>query len=618
MSTKTTFKRVAAVAAAALTIAGVSAVSAHAAPTFNGGDTTESYVTGTYHAITFASGSADKLFTITTAGVGSVFYPATGLTSSTISASNATTELWSKGTGAIGAASAGSFGENLVGSVYSATAGTQTITITGDTSAAVTLTITWGAAQTVSASNSTAVLNSAASGATTATTDATVVVAKAVGTVAGTIKVVVNGSDAAAFSNGTATVGATISGSGLVSVNTNNNVTDTGTARSASVAANTAYVHVSADGSAGVGTITVTATDPNTGATVTVATKTVTFFGSLATLTATQNLSVASTAGADLGYSGTTSSSTNVPAVVLKAVDSAGNLVKGLTASNFGATSSDSTVMSATITATEDTNSAALNGPGYYNIKVTSIAAASGKSATLTFWYSTDSGVTKISTAPVTFTLGGTTIAAVKLTTDADSYAPGDKVTLSLVATDASGNPIADGVYGVFGNTSTTTALTPVSASAQLTSNPFSIASGSNNQYTFVGGKSSTTFYAPYTDGAVKLSGTLGTTNSGLTTALQGTTLAGTFTVATGASSSAQAAIDAAQEATDAANAAYDAANNAMDSADAATAAAQDASDNASAALAAVTSLSATVAKLVKSVAAIAAALAKVQKKIGA
>jgi hypothetical protein len=614
MSTKTSIKRIAAVAAVALTLGGFSAVSAHATAPAVGGNAgvnqTSSVVTGTYKAITITPGSSDAYYTITSAGVGSVFFPATS-TGNTLTTSGATT-IWSQGTGAVGTGSGASWSGTLLVSALSATAGTQTITVTGNVSTAVTYTITWGAAQTVSAANSTAIFNTAASGVLNATTDGTAVVSKAINTVAGTIKVVINGSDGAAFTNGTATIGASIAGSGLVVVNTNANLTDTGTARTSSFAANTAYVHVSADGTAGTGTITVTATDPNTGTSVVVATKTVTFFGSLAALTATQNLSVASTAGATLGYTGAASSASNVPAVVIKAVDSAGNLVKGLTGGNFGATSSDSTVMSSTITATEDTG---LNGSGYYNVQVTSIAAASGKSATLTFWYSTDSGVTKISTSPVTFTLGGTTIASVAVTFDQATYAPGDKVTATLTAKDSSGNPVADGAYGIFSDASPAS-FAGFATSAQITSAIFAETAA----LTLSKGTATSTFYAPYADGTVNVSATLPATNtnSGLAAALEGTKVTGSFAVTNPSSAASQAAVDAANEATDAANAATDAANNAMDSADAAQQAALDAGDKADAALAAVTDLATKVSAIASQIASLSALVKKIAAKVKA
>ena len=149
MSTKTSIKRIAAVAAVALTLGGFSAVSAHAAATpaiiagttaggTAGANVTATAVNGTYTAFTITAGT-DKYYTITSTG-GSVFYPST-VASSTLSASGSA-EIWSAGSGAVGT---GTFAgtESLTVSALSATAGSQVVTIKGDTSAAQTLTITW-------------------------------------------------------------------------------------------------------------------------------------------------------------------------------------------------------------------------------------------------------------------------------------------------------------------------------------------------------------------------------------------------------------------------------------------------------------------------------------------
>jgi len=198
------------------------------------------------------------------------------------------------------------------------------------------------------------------------------------------------------------------------------------------------------------------------------------------------------------------------------------------------------------------------------------------------------SGLTKVHVAPAVDTGLPT------LTFDKDTYAPGELMTITISAEAAdnatfnlfTGAPVANATFA------------SVSGAPSNTGN-VALASGTATWKA----------YAPVTAGDFILSATTGTGVNGGTAAA----FSAKATIVNASLDAAQAAIDAAQEATDAANAAYDAANNAMDSADAATAAAQDASDNASAALAAVTELSATVAKLVASVNAIASALAKLQ-----
>ena len=262
----------------------------------------------------------------------------------------------------------------------------------------------------------------------------------------------------------------------------------------------------------------------------------------------------------------------------------------------------------------------ASGGTGKSYCQATAVAGASGKT-TVTF--STGSAATfdlVSTTADVTVSSAK---AATFVVTSDSSVGSGQVVTYTITAADANGLPLPDGAL-VTNYLSATAGYRAVAGGALVDNG--GNANAVNDLFdavVFKGGVATDTVQAPF--GSTTLTATIA--NNGDAAATTGGTYfataalrnaSATLTTTVTGDAATQAAIDAAQEATDAANAAYDAANNAMDSADAATAAAQDASDNASAALAAVTSLSATVAKLVKSVAAIAAALAKVQKKIGA
>jgi len=198
------------------------------------------------------------------------------------------------------------------------------------------------------------------------------------------------------------------------------------------------------------------------------------------------------------------------------------------------------------------------------------------------------SAVTKVHVAPAVATGLPT------LTFDKDTYAPGELMTITISAEAAD-----NAAFNLF-------------TAAPIANATFASVSGAPTNagnVALASGTATWKAYAPVTAGDFIISATTGTGVNGGTAAA----FSAKATIVNASLDAAQAAIDAAQEATDAANAAYDAANNAMDSADAATAAAQDASDNASAALAAVTDLAATVAKLVASVNAIASALAKLQ-----
>jgi len=238
----------------------------------------------------------------------------------------------------------------------------------------------------------------------------------------------------------------------MVLVNTSASAT-AGTARSSSVstgASNIAYVHVSGDGSAGKGTVTVTVTDAVSGASSTVGTFDVQFYSStVATLTATQVYSVlgaARTTGcAAVACTWTTYStgSAGKPAVSIVAKDSGGNVIPGLTLS---ATISDASVIgSSTIVAVTDATNDYV-GLGGYNASVTgATGVASGKTATVTYTY-TNADLTKISSAAIPFTTGGTTIVTETLAFDKTSYAPGEAMVVTRTAKDKDGNSVADGV----------------------------------------------------------------------------------------------------------------------------------------------------------------------------
>jgi hypothetical protein len=211
-------------------------------------------------------------------------------------------------------------------------------------------------------------------------------------------------------------------------------------------AASTAKINIAADGTSGTTTIKVYQ------GTTLLATKTMYFYGTVATLTATQNLKVAraSATGAQLGTSdgtGLASAATTAaltPAVVIVAKDAAGVVVPGLTITGL---SSDVTVISSSTVAqavgTTSTTGAA--GPGTYLASVTSaVSGTSGKSATVTFRTLKSDG-TYISAAALTFTLGGS-VSTETISFDKTAYAPGEAMTVTVTAKDSTGNAVYDGV----------------------------------------------------------------------------------------------------------------------------------------------------------------------------
>jgi len=636
MSTKTSIKRIAAVAAAALTLGGltvVTATSANAAtvgtPTLTvtatslsgSGTSAGTQVVGGYAVLnlveTASASAAGIVGTLASSGAGTISAVSGGThLSATVVGGSAAATFPTNSLSITADATGSPSGETLSVSVYSAAAGVQTISFTpisasGAPGTPVTATITWGDAPVLSASY-TAAASFIADGAVVPTSSLQTASGlnypkTANGSVVATIGIAVRDGKNLAINGQALTV--SVSGPGLVSLATGSQAGTVGTVRAKSLTAtdmaatNLATVGISADGTAGTTVITVAS------GSTTLFTKTISFYGTVTAIkVVAQNLFIAkaSSAGATLGSSTSTDTGLTVPttaAVELQAVDANGISVPGLTVT---AKSADTSVIASGAVSPEagDALTIGANGSGYYIASVTSApAGTSGKSTTVTFRTLLADGVTYVTSDPVTFTLGGS-IAKMVLSTDASSYAANSPLKLTVTATDSAGNAAYDQTVSV-GNNGSAGLLGSLISSTFMNglATPSSIVKG-------VGTK--TGIYAPIVAGDFTISGVDNASLAGEALSVTATSVGGS------ADLSAQAAIDAAQEATDAANAAYDAANNAMDSADAATAAAQDASDNASAALAAVTSLSATVAKLVQSVASIAAALAKIQKKLKA
>jgi trimeric autotransporter adhesin len=217
-------------------------------------------------------------------------------------------------------------------------------------------------------------------------------------------------------------------------------------------------------------------------------------------------------------------------------------------------------------------------------------------------------GEAKAISAEFSLTVSTAPAATVKVEFDKTTYAPYEKAVITVSPLDASGALVPAATFanlfaagGISANqsfTGTSDTLTPVSITTS---------SASSSTTGAVALKAVYTVYMP-AQGDVTLSWTGGTS---LPAAGQ---VRGSTTVSV-VNSSADAATDAANEATDAANAATDAALAAADAADAATAAAQDASD-------AVAALSASVSKLISSLRAQITSLTnlviKIQKKVRA
>jgi hypothetical protein len=248
------------------------------------------------------------------------------------------------------------------------------------------------------------------------------------------------------------------------------------------------------DGNSGVGTVTVSITNA-AGVTTVLGTKTITFYGTVATLSATVLQGIARPGAANGNKtvnSATQATLALTPAVVVVARDANGVIVPALTVVG---TPADLTVVASSTTDGAVNGTTDKNGPGHYNFDVTGGAAANvGKSTTIVYSTVVSSTLT-ISAAPVTIALAGTP-AAVTWALDKTSYAPGEKVTITVTAKDSAGNNAADNTYAnLFAGATVLggqiTGSTPA-ASVEL-----------------VGGKATYTAFAPGSSGTYTISNTL-------------------------------------------------------------------------------------------------------------
>jgi len=324
---------------------------------------------------------------------------------------------------------------------------------------------------------------------------------------------------------------------------------------------------VISDGTSGPATVTISAEG------VTLGTVSLVFTGAKASLA----LATGTATKLSKSYIGSTETAT----VTINAKDAAGNILgsSGITA----VTGSDSTGTIATAAIAGDV-----------------VTVTGGLVSGTVTWTVTDG------TRTTTFVTNTTkkTAKTVTITASNTSPVPGEKVTLTITAKDANGSPVADGARALLGASGITTNLSVGSSDCPASAS-----------VTLVSGVATCSFYATFTSGTLKISATEGAAVDNVIAGGTAATLSLDLAVANAALDQAQAATDAAAEATDAANAATDAANAAAEAADAATAAAQDAAD-------AVAALSAQVAEMIAGLKAQITALTnlviKIQKKVKA
>jgi len=389
---------------------------------------------------------------------------------------------------------------------------------TGASSTFVAATITWGAnvAGLVKASSSAATMNAAATW--SSTTEATVSASRTAATVSGAITPVaairvVLAQEAGAIT-GTTAVTAAITGAGAVYLNNDNDHTTSALGFGSSVSSTVAntgetfYVLVAPNGTSGVATVTITA------GTYT-ATKTVTFYGSVAKYTAT-NVLIPTANGV-----------ATTDAVLVCAADAAGVAVPGSTVYAYSGDAtvatveaSDSTVSSAVTSesGTIPTSFVAKKAVGCVGFDVTGLSQTTKSSVVLTFGNAATQATSTVTTTS-TVNVGSVAATTVAVGTNKATYAPGEKMTVTLTFKDSAGRLVGAGP-------GTATLAAALTSSASLTGDALFAA---NNESRL--GVTEITVYAPLAQGPVIFTGKTGTNATYLATAGRDVALTATATV---------------------------------------------------------------------------------------
>ncbi|CAB4577319.1 unannotated protein [freshwater metagenome] len=274
-------------------------------------------------------------------------------------------------------------------------------------------------------------------------------------------------------------------------------------------------VYIFPDGNAGVASISVT-----TASGVLLATKTVRFFGATTKLTGTAVTEI-------IGTSGT---------VRVAARDAADVLMSSLrTGENVYAFSSDATIATVPTTALSYSVDSAV-------VTVTGVKAGT---ATITFGNATTLAASTIKSDPVSIRVGSTAIASVTVAFDKQSYAPGEKATVTLSTRDATNLLTVPGTaVPLFVSTGQGLVTDKAFLSSTIdTATTITTAAATSATAGTVAGTRTYTVFMPTTPGPVKLSATL-SSDGALATAIRGTEISATATV-TDSGSAALAAVTA-------------------------------------------------------------------------
>ena len=324
---------------------------------------------------------------------------------------------------------------------------------------------------------------------------------------AASMRITINNTSGSAIFRTGGTFVAEQSGTGLVACSDTNTAYTEGTTKTryasvTSLADNIVQCGLWSDGTAGKGTTTYKWIDA-AGVSTTLGTTSSVFYGAVAKIVAKQNHTIAKSTAATLGI-GTAAPSgadvENTPAVTLTITDADGNLVSDIAAGTITAVSSNSSVMTSTISYAESSGAGAgdgFAGNGNYNVRVNSSTNTSGSTATLTFRALGADGVTYVTSSALTYTLGGTPASSV-LTLDKTTYAVGQEAVATITVKDSAGNAVYDTDHA--GYFAAATGLTSTLALVKTLYGATALST--------LGGKAVSKFNAPSVSGTMTITGT--------------------------------------------------------------------------------------------------------------
>jgi hypothetical protein len=280
------------------------------------------------------------------------------------------------------------------GVLVGATAQTVVITVTTAASASTVPTV----------AQSKLFLQKAGTASSAPTTDSSVVVAKAAGTSAGFVYFALNN---AAGSSVVESVTAEITGPGVLGY-----ASSTSAVGRSILIKSGETVTIWADGNAGVGVVSIKGSTSG----VSIGTKSVTFYGAMASLTGTVNVAILPVSARNY-------------AVSVVAKDSALNTLASLGTESIYAFSSDTTIATVPATAVADYSTTESG-----TVTVTGVKAGT---ATITFGNASTLAASTIKSTPVSVRVGTTAIASVKVAFDKTTYAPGEKALITVTTLDS-------------------------------------------------------------------------------------------------------------------------------------------------------------------------------------